>query len=104
MLPESPNFKFFRAKVKIFTPSPLFAGEGCSSYKCRQSVIIFLILDVSIRIPTAVRQITGSEGFKYQAIDGQGVLIHTLFAAGCNGHWVATHLKPLQWFLIHSAQ
>ena len=34
---------------------------------------------VLLRTPTAVQPMTGIEGFKYQASDGKGSVIHTLF-------------------------
>ena len=54
---------------------------------------------VSLRIPTAVQLMTGIERFKYQASDGYGCVIHTLFVRdfaamgsssfkGAGGLWV----------------
>ena len=42
-------------------------------------IVFFFISMVLLRIPTAVQPMAGIEGFKYQASDGQGSVIHTLF-------------------------
>ena len=58
---------------------------------------------VLLRIPTDVQPMTGIEGFKYQASDGKGSVIHTLFvrefaAMGSNS------FNPHVEFLVHSAE
>ena len=58
---------------------------------------------VLLRIPSVVQPMAGIEGFKYQATDGQGIVIHTLFVRDFVAMGSSSFSHHAQ-FLVHKAE